>query len=110
MVSKVSALTPSSPAPPVAITDILVAQVFSANPNAPNLAVTSYESLRADVAVATSRSWDYAVLDEGHAIRNPKSAVTAACKRLVAAHRLVLVRVRAYGHGLDLALPTPGST
>ena len=57
----------------------------------------SYEALRADVewVAAPGRRWLYAVLDEGHAIRNPRSRVTLACKRVSAQHRCVHARARA---------------
>ncbi|GIL55055.1 hypothetical protein Vafri_10704, partial [Volvox africanus] len=66
----------------------------SVSPSSPrlqyNLLVMSYESLRADIEWVASRRWLYCVLDEGHAIRNPRSRVTHACKRVVAQHRLLL--------------------
>ncbi|KAG2490891.1 hypothetical protein HYH03_010808 [Edaphochlamys debaryana] len=55
-----------------------------------NMLVMSYESLRADVEWVASKRWLYAVLDEGHAIRNPRSRITLATKRIVANHRLLL--------------------
>jgi DNA excision repair protein ERCC-6 len=55
--------------------------------------VTTYESLRigggAGAALLSSR-WGYAVLDEGHRIRNPEAAVTVAAKQLQTVHRLIL--------------------
>ncbi|GFR50408.1 hypothetical protein Agub_g12625, partial [Astrephomene gubernaculifera] len=65
--------------------------VSAASPRLPyNMLVMSYESLRADIDWVASRNWLYCVLDEGHAIRNPRSRVTVACKRIVAQHRLLL--------------------
>lgn len=52
-----------------------------------NLLIMSYESLRADIDWVASRRWLYCVLDEGHAIRNPRSRVTMACKKVMAQHR-----------------------
>ncbi|KAJ3145683.1 hypothetical protein HDU89_006918 [Geranomyces variabilis] len=34
--------------------------------------------------------WAYAILDEGHKIRNPDAAITLTCKQLRTAHRIVL--------------------
>ncbi|EFJ48604.1 hypothetical protein VOLCADRAFT_74566 [Volvox carteri f. nagariensis] len=72
----------------------LATQAQFDNPSSPrlpyNMLVMSYESLRADIDWVASRRWLYCVLDEGHAIRNPRSRVTQACKRVVAQHRLLL--------------------
>lgn len=38
-----------------------------------DIVIMSYEALRGDVAWATAQPWLYAVLDEGHTIRNSKS-------------------------------------
>ncbi len=38
----------------------------------------SYETVRGDAAWATSQPWLYAVLDEGHTIRNTKSKIAQA--------------------------------
>ena len=43
-----------------------------------DLVVTSYETLRSDVAQLAAIRWDSLVLDEGHAIRNPKAKVPPA--------------------------------
>ena len=50
-----------------------------------DLVVMSYETLRADVAWAAGRPWLYAVLDEGHIIRNPKSKIAQARGRFTVA-------------------------
>jgi TATA-binding protein-associated factor len=57
-----------------------------------DVVIMSYESLRADAAAlaAGGRSWSYLILDEGHAIRNPKARVTVAVKTVRAEHRLLL--------------------
>lgn len=41
--------------------------------------IMSYESLRADVDILKQRQWNYLILDEGHAIRNPKSKISQVC-------------------------------
>jgi len=39
--------------------------------------IMSYDSLRADAdALLAGRAWSYCILDEGHAIRNPKARIT----------------------------------
>ncbi|KAJ2841673.1 DNA repair protein rhp26, partial [Coemansia erecta] len=40
--------------------------------------------------VLLRRKWGYAVLDEGHTIRNPDADVTIACKRLDTRHRILV--------------------
>eukprot|EP00884_Botryococcus_braunii_P013723 jgi/Botrbrau1/22351/Bobra.0002s0029.1 len=55
-----------------------------------DVVVTSYESLRADVDWFAAREWNYCVLDEGHVIRNPKTKISQAAKRVRAAQRLIL--------------------
>ncbi len=52
--------------------------------------VMSYEHLRADAEWVAQRRWLYAVLDEGHAIRSPKSKIAQAARRIDARHRLLL--------------------
>lgn len=52
-----------------------------------NVVIMSYESLRSDVEWVAGVPWLYAVLDEGHVIRSPKSRITQACKRVRAMHR-----------------------
>lgn len=41
-----------------------------------NVVIMSYEALRADADWVAARRWGYAVLDEGHIIRNPKSLIS----------------------------------
>ncbi len=41
-----------------------------------NVVIMSYDALRADVDWVSGRQWGYAVLDEGHIIRNPKSQIS----------------------------------
>jgi TATA-binding protein-associated factor len=55
-----------------------------------DVVVCSYDTLRADADALTQQAWGYCVLDEGHAIRNPKSKLSLAVRRLRAAHRLLL--------------------
>jgi TATA-binding protein-associated factor len=55
-----------------------------------HLVVTSYDTVRADAACLCAVDWAYVVLDEGHAIRNPRAKTTQAIKRLRACHRVLL--------------------
>ncbi|KAK9916950.1 hypothetical protein WJX75_009151 [Coccomyxa subellipsoidea] len=55
-----------------------------------DVVVMSYETLRADADWTSAHPWAYCVLDEGHIIRNPKSKMAQAAKRVVAQHRLIL--------------------
>jgi len=55
-----------------------------------DVVIMSYESVRADEDTLGGFDWCYCVLDEGHAIRNPKSRITQAVKAVRAEHRLLL--------------------
>ena len=71
------------------------------------LLVVSYEAVRGDIELFLSRrdpSWNFAVLDEGHIIKNPKSKLTQAVKRvgLGAAHRLILTGTPIQNNVLEL--------
>jgi DNA excision repair protein ERCC-6 len=52
--------------------------------------VTTYAGLQAYSDVLIPVNWDYAVLDEGHKIRNPNTAITIYCKELRTANRVIL--------------------
>jgi DNA excision repair protein ERCC-6 len=52
--------------------------------------VTTYEQMRRSAKLLTRPRWSYAVLDEGHKIRNPDADVTQAVKGLDTPHRLLL--------------------
>lgn len=52
--------------------------------------VTTYVGLRVYLNQLLSRQWGYAVLDEGHKIRNPNSAISLTCKRIKTHNRLIL--------------------
>ena len=54
------------------------------------LVVASYDTLRADVESLCTLRWDYVVLDEGHVIRNAKTKLSVAAKRLPSSRRLIL--------------------
>ena len=57
-----------------------------------HLVVASYDTVRADVDALSALDYAYVILDEGHAIRNPRAATTRAVKRVGqrAARRLLL--------------------
>ena len=55
-----------------------------------HVVVLSYNVLRAEVEFFSQVQWLYVILDDGHIIKNPKSKITLACKRLQAQRRLVL--------------------
>jgi superfamily II DNA or RNA helicase len=52
--------------------------------------VTSYALLRRDLPMLGGIKFDYAILDEAQAIKNPSSATAAAAKELNTRHRLAL--------------------
>ena len=52
--------------------------------------ITTYECARLYRHLLLHREWGYAVLDEGHKIRNPDAAITLTCKQLLSTHRLIL--------------------
>lgn len=52
--------------------------------------VTSYDVVRNDVDFITQFDFNYCVLDEGHIIKNPKSALSKCVKLIKANHRLLL--------------------
>mmetsp|Transcript_14285 Transcript_14285/g.33262 ORF Transcript_14285/g.33262 Transcript_14285/m.33262 type:complete len:595 (+) Transcript_14285:132-1916(+) len=55
-----------------------------------NLIVTSYEILRSEIGSLSKVDWTYCILDEGHLLRNPKTATARASRKLRARHRLIL--------------------
>lgn len=52
--------------------------------------VTTYSGLQTYREILTQVKWAYAVLDEGHKIRNPDAAITLACKELKTIRRVIL--------------------
>ncbi|KAI9828954.1 MAG: hypothetical protein M1819_006453 [Sarea resinae] len=52
--------------------------------------VTTYSGLQTYAEQLISIDWEYAVLDEGHKIRNPNAAITIYCKELRTANRVIL--------------------
>ena len=52
--------------------------------------VTTYAGLQTYANLLIPVNWDYAVLDEGHKIRNPNAGITIYCKELRTANRVIL--------------------
>ena len=52
--------------------------------------ITSYEVCRNDAQVLQDLHWNYCVLDEGHLIKNSKSKISLAVKKIRSNHRLIL--------------------
>ena len=52
--------------------------------------VTTYAGLQTYSDVLIPVNWEYAVLDEGHKIRNPNTAITIHCKELRTPNRVIL--------------------
>ncbi|KZF22723.1 putative DNA repair protein Rhp26/Rad26 [Xylona heveae TC161] len=52
--------------------------------------VTTYSGLQTYAELLIPIDWEYAVLDEGHKIRNPNAAITIYCKELRTANRIIL--------------------
>ncbi|OMP11122.1 SNF2-related protein [Corchorus olitorius] len=54
------------------------------------LLLTTYEQLRLLGDKLLDIEWGYAVLDEGHRIRNPNAEITLVCKQLQTVHRIIM--------------------
>ncbi|KAL7172604.1 hypothetical protein ACSBR2_032154 [Camellia fascicularis] len=54
------------------------------------LLITTYEQLRLHGEKLLDNEWGYAVLDEGHRIRNPNAEITLVCKQLQTVHRIIM--------------------
>ena len=52
--------------------------------------VTTYSGLQTYASLLIPVEWGGAILDEGHKIRNPNTAITICCKELRTPHRLIL--------------------
>ena len=52
--------------------------------------VTTYSGLQTYAELLIPVEWEYAVLDEGHKIRNPNTAITIYCKELRTSNRVIL--------------------
>ncbi|XP_058094603.1 protein CHROMATIN REMODELING 8-like isoform X2 [Magnolia sinica] len=54
------------------------------------LLITTYEQLRILGEKLLDIEWGYAILDEGHRIRNPNAEITLVCKQLQTVHRIIM--------------------
>jgi DNA excision repair protein ERCC-6 len=52
--------------------------------------VTTYSGLQTYAPLLIPVDWQYAILDEGHKIRNPNTAITIYCKELRTPNRVIL--------------------
>ena len=52
--------------------------------------ITTYSGLQTYAELLIPIAWEYAILDEGHKIRNPNTAITIFCKELHTANRVIL--------------------
>ncbi|KAJ2764631.1 TATA-binding protein-associated factor mot1, partial [Coemansia nantahalensis] len=57
---------------------------------AADVVVMSYDVVRNDIELLAAQSWNYCVLDEGHCIKNGRTKLTQAVKRVRAHRRLIL--------------------
>ncbi|HET9825572.1 MAG TPA: SNF2-related protein, partial [Chitinophagaceae bacterium] len=55
-----------------------------------DITITTYGTLRSDIKLLVSVEFDYVILDESQAIKNPSSKVTRAASLLNAKHRLCM--------------------
>ena len=55
-----------------------------------HILVTTYSGLQTYASLLIPTEWEYAVLDEGHKIRNPNISITIYCKELRTANRVIL--------------------
>ena len=55
-----------------------------------HILVTTYSGLQTYADLLIPIDWEYAILDEGHKIRNPNTAITIYCKELRTANRIIL--------------------
>ncbi|MEM1023897.1 MAG: DEAD/DEAH box helicase [Myxococcota bacterium] len=58
--------------------------------DAHDLVVTTYGTVRRDVDLLRERTFDYVILDEAQAIKNPSAQSSKACRVLKSRHRLAL--------------------
>ncbi|GMH02332.1 hypothetical protein Nepgr_004171 [Nepenthes gracilis] len=67
--------------------DSLIKRVLTSDSG---LLITTYEQLRLLGEKLLDIQWGYAVLDEGHRIRNPNAEITIVCKQLQTVHRIIM--------------------
>jgi len=64
--------------------------------------VMSYDVARNDVEILVAQQWLFLVLDEGHVIKNAKTKLSQALRRLQAQHRLILSGTPVQNHVMEL--------
>ncbi|EFX00115.1 tbp associated factor [Grosmannia clavigera kw1407] len=67
-----------------------------------DIVITSYDVCRNDVEVLEAHKWNYVVLDEGHLIKNPRTKISMAVKKLQSNHRLILTGTPIQNNVLEL--------
>lgn len=67
-----------------------------------DLILTSYGIIRLDIDLIHTYRFNYVILDESQAIKNPASIITKAVKRLNASNRLILTGTPVENNTLDL--------
>ncbi|KAJ2852119.1 TATA-binding protein-associated factor mot1 [Coemansia brasiliensis] len=70
--------------------------------NAADVVIMSYDVVRNDIELLSHQHWNYCVLDEGHCIKNTKTKLTLAVKRLHARRRLILSGTPVQNNVLEL--------
>lgn len=67
-----------------------------------NLIITTYGTLRADIDILNRTDWEYVVLDESQAIKNPLSQASKAAQKLEAHNKLALSGTPIQNNTFDL--------
>lgn len=67
-----------------------------------DVVVTLYDVVRNDIDFISEKNFNYAVLDEGHIIKNAHSKLSRAVKRIQAFHRLILTGTPIQNNVLEL--------
>jgi len=67
-----------------------------------DLILTSYGIVRLDIELIQSFRFNYVILDESQAIKNPSSIITKAVRKLNSAHRLILTGTPIENSTMDL--------
>lgn len=70
--------------------------------NNSNLIITTYGTLRGDIDILSRIEWDYVVLDESQAIKNPLSQASKAAQKLQAKNKLALSGTPIQNNTFDL--------
>ncbi|KAH0615032.1 uncharacterized protein H6S33_000668 [Morchella sextelata] len=64
----------------------IVSKVFDKG----HVLITTYAGLKSYGDLLLNEEWEYAILDEGHKIRNPNAEISLSCKKLKTRHRIIL--------------------